>query len=98
MSRNQDIRATLIPGKWYRIGEVGVDTARIHMVDPCYREGLRADRNCYDEYGERVSVDVSLGSDGLYSVFVQYDEFSCVTEIRILADGGVSRDNGQVPQ
>jgi hypothetical protein len=98
MSWIQDIRGTAAPGNWYRVGEVGVDTARIHMVDPCYREALRGDGICYDEDGEQVSVDVSLGSDGIYSVFVQYDEFSCVTEIRILADGGASRDNGEVPQ
>lgn len=98
MSSNQNTRNMAIPGTWYRIGELGVDTARIHMVDPCHVEGLRGNGICYDENGDQVSVDLDLGADGIYSVFAKYDEFLCVTEIRILADGGESRDSGEVPQ
>jgi hypothetical protein len=87
-----------IPGQWYRVGEVGVDTAGIMLVDPCYRDQMRDDGNCYDDNGEQVSVTVKTGSDGVYSVFVRYDETLCVSEIRVVTDGGSSRDDGKVPQ
>jgi hypothetical protein len=98
MNWNPGINTRPVAGKWYRVGEVGVDTAAIRLADPHCGDRLNADGEFIDENGEQVSVTVRTGSDGIYSVFVQYDESLCVSEIRILSDGGASRDNGEVPQ
>jgi hypothetical protein len=85
--------------RWIRLGEVGVDSAMLYVIDPSYLRGWK-DAEHYQECidvahtqpkrGGEVFDGVVFGAgygDGEYPVFARINTHGVIVEVRIIMDG-----------
>jgi hypothetical protein len=74
------------PGRWRPIGEVGVDSARIAIIDPAYAslaEGVQSVGPIVNERGIRLGEVVATpGGDGLFPIEARVEDGELV-EVRV---------------